>query len=381
MEGHLRKRSDGSWTLVYELPRDPVTGKRRRKWETVHGTKKDAERLLRQRLSEIDDGAFIEPSKLTVAQFLEQWLKDYAATHVRPKTLEGYESIIRVHVVPAFGSVPLAKLTPTPIQALYASMLERGRSATRVERVHRCLREALHHGVKWGLLVRNVADAVSPPRPKHKEMVTLAPSDAARLMDAVRGTVLEPWIGLALYTGLRRSEVAGLKWADVDLAGGSLSVMRTLQRVTGKGLLTQPPKTARSKRKVALSAEVAALLKRHRAAQLERRLHAGPAWEDGDWLFSDEIGRPLRPDTMSHQFAKLARSLGLATARLHDLRHTHASLLLSQGVHPKIVSERLGHSTVSMTLDRYSHVLPGLQEAAAEAFDQALAAHAQAQVH
>lgn len=371
MEGSIKKRGT-TWYLIYEAPRT-ADGHRRRKWERTDAkTKADAQRALRQRLSEIENGGYVEVTRLSLGEFLDRWLKDYAGPRIRPAAFKDYESAMRLHVKPTLGEKVLAKLTPMDIQRLYGQLLESGVSAHRVFRVHRVLRQALSHAVRWQAVARNVADAVSPPKPGRREMSTLDPEQARRLMETVRGTELEGPVSLAVYTGLRRSEVLGLRWKDTDLQTAALQVVQSLQR-TPDGLTVLPPKTARSRRRVALSPQAVALLRKHHARQAEHRLAAGPAWEDGDWLFTRADGRPMSPDALSHQFAQVARGLGLPGTGLHMLRHSHASLLLTQGIHPKIVSERLGHSTVSITLDTYSHVLPGLQEAAAVAFDQALA--------
>lgn len=350
----------------------PQTGKRRQQWRTVHGTKKDAERELRELMQRIETGGFAKPSRLTLGAFLERWLRDYAASNTAPRTLEGYHGIVRRYLLPELGSLDLEHLAPRHIQGLYGVMSERGLSARTILHTHRVLKEALGHGVRWQILSRNPADAVIPPRPLRREMSVLDTDGISKFLaiadDAPHLTIFL----LALYTGMRRSEILGLRWPDVNLDSAALSVTQGLHRVIGEGLVATLPKTPQSRRRIALSQDTVSLLRFHKARQAAARLEAGPAWQDGGWVFARPDGRPIDPNDVTRAFTRIIRAAGLHGVRFHDLRHTHATLMLTQGVHPKVVSERLGHSTVTITLDTYSHVLPGLQEAAAEAFAEGL---------
>lgn len=379
MRGHIKQRTKGSWSIVVDIGRDPETGKRKQQWHTVKGTKKDAERELRAILTRLETGAYVKPAKLTVADYLEQWLRDYVAVNTAPRTCERYSEIVTLHLIPALGSLPLTGLQPQHVQGYYARALESGRrdgkgglSALTVHKHHRVLYEALKHGVKHGLLVRNVAEAVDPPRPMHKEMATLGSEDVYTFLTASRETPYYTLFYTAIYTGLRRSELLGLRWCDLDLELASLSVVQTLHRLrTGEYVIRQP-KSQKGRRLVAMSPSLAILLREYkRNEELSRRM-LGLELLPSDLVFSHPDGTPLRPNSITRAFQTMAKSVGIKGVRFHDLRHTHATLMLRQGVHPKIVSERLGHSSVAITLDTYSHVLPGLQEAAARQFEEGL---------
>ena len=379
MRGHLVKRSKGSWSIVLDLPRDPETGKRRQQWVSMKGTKKDAERRLSELLHQVDTGGFVRPSKLTVAEFLRQWLRDYAASNVRPLTAAGYAQRIDRHIIPALGRIPLSELQPSHLQTFYRKAVQNGRldgegglSARSVLHIHRVLYDALAIAVKWGLVIRNVAQAVDPPRATRKEMRTLDAEGVNRLLEASQGTMYHPLIHLALYTGLRRSELLGLRWRSVDLDMATISVVQVLHCLQGGRIVFHEPKSQKGKRQVALSPTAAVALREYRERQqLDRILVGNPLTLD-DLVFSNPDGLPLLPNSVTHAFIKIVRRAGLHGVRFHDLRHTHASLMLRQGIHPKIVSERLGHATVGITLDTYSHVTPGLQEAAALRFEEGL---------
>ena len=379
MKGHIQQRSKGSWTIWVDLGRDPETGKRQQQTITIHGSKKDAERELRTILTRIEGGILVKPTKLTVGEYLEQWLRDYVVTNTAPTTAHGYSDIVRSHLIPELGRLLLNALQPSHIQAYYARMLESGRrdgkgglSAQTVKHHHRVLHEALKYAVKHGILIRNIAEAVDPPRPDSKEMVTLEPENVHIFLDAAHDTPYYVPFYTALYTGLRRSELLGLRWRDIDLDLATLSVVQTLHHVPKKGYVFREPKTKRSRRLVDLSPSLALLLREHRANQeLEKKLLGHMLMPD-DLVFCYPDGTPLPPNSVTKGFHKLAKSLGMSRMRLHDLRHTHATIMMSQGVHPKVVSERLGHSSVAITLDTYSHVLPGIQAAAARRFDEGL---------
>ena len=379
MKGHIRQRSKGSWTIWVDLGRDPETGKRKQQTFTIRGSKRDAERELRTALTRIESGAHVKPTKLTVGEYLQRWLRDYVSSNTAPSTAHGYSDIVTSHLIPELGRFPLTALRPSHIQAYYSRMLEGGRrdgkgglSAQTVKHHHRVLYEALKHAVKHGVLIRNVTEAVDPPRPDGKEMVTLDLDDVHTLLDAAHDTPYYILFYTALYTGLRRSELLGLRWKDVNLDLATLSVVQTLHYVPAKGYVFREPKTKRSRRLVDLPPSLALLLREHRANQeLERKL-LGRSLMPDDLAFSYPDGTPLPPNSITKAFHKLAKSLGIPGVRLHDLRHTHATLMLRQGVHPKVVSERLGHSSVAITLDTYSHVMPGIQAAAARRFDEGL---------
>jgi integrase len=362
---------------VIDLGRD-ADGKRRQKWHTVHGTKADAQRELTRLLHQLNTGTYVRPTKLTVAEYLELWLKDYAEPNVAAKTLERYAEIIRKHLVPSLGHVVLAKLQPLHIQEYYSHALLCGRrdgrgglAAQTVLHHHRLLREALQQGVKWQLLARNPADAVEPPRPRRKEARALTEPQAAILLESLSGSRLYMPVLLAVTTGLRRGEVLALCWNDIDMETATLVVRRSLEQ-TAAGVSFKEPKTNRGRRSVAMPEMTIGALRRHRSEQARERLAAGPAYREHGLVCCMEDGRPWLPSSLTHSFNAHVSTLDLGNVRFHDLRHSHASHLLRQGVHPKVVSERLGHATVGITLDVYSHLMPGMQQDAANRIDEAL---------
>jgi integrase len=379
MPGTIRKRYAGSYTVIADLGRDPGTGRRRQIWRSVKGTKRDAERLLVELLHERDSGLERPTGRQTVGQYLERWLDDYVAPSLSPRTASDHRRVVRKVLIPALGSVELAALRPQQIQSLYGRLLRDGRADGRgglskrsVRIYHQVLHTALHHAVRWQLLARNPADAVQPPRAARRELLTLSPADVSRLLAAADETSIGALARMAVMTGMRRSELLGLRWRDVDLAGGLANIQQTAQRISGQGWVFSQPKTQLSRRSVALSPDTVRILAGHRTAQLETRLLAGPAYEDRDLVFATPLGTPLEPGTILRTWYRVLDVAGVGHVRWHDLRHAHATLLLSAGIHPKVVSERLGHASVSITLDTYSHVLPGLQASAAAQLDTLL---------
>jgi len=286
---------------------------------------------------------------------------------------------VRIHLIPALGSLPLLALQPQHIQKYYTQALEAGRrdgkgglSALTVHKHHRVLFESLRYGVKQGILIRNPAEAVTPPHGQSKELAMVGVNQLQSILEASKETPYYALFFTKAYTGLRRGELLGLRWGDVDLEKSTLSVVQTMQQLRNGEYIFREPKSKRGRRQIALSPSLAVLLWEHRLKQEHTRRFLGKPLAPTDLVFSQPDGKPLRPNTVSRAFQEIARSIGLRRMRLHDLRHAHATVLLQQGVHPKIVQERLGHSSVATTLDIYSHVLPGLQEAAARRFDEGL---------
>ena len=378
MRGTLKQRSKGSWSIILDVGRDPATGKRRQQWHTVRGTKKQAEAELVGLIHQLDSGGYTKPSKETVGAFLHRWLDDYISVQVRAKTLEGYRQRGK-HLIAGLGHIPLAELRPEHIHRYYQQKGQTLSAATLIKH-HNLLRSALGQAVKWQTLPKNVAEAVNPPRATRKEMRALTGSEVHRLLEACQDTPWHPIFHSLTWLGLRRSELLGLRWKDVDLVLGSVRVVQTLQQLNTGEFIYQEPKTASGRRTIALSPASCVVLRAHREKQGKGAALLGIALTDNTLVFSHADASPRVPSTLTLAFRRLTRRIGLEGVRLHDLRHTMASLYLEQGVNPKTVAERLGHASVTVTLDLYSHCLPGVQEAAAAQFDAAMeAARIQAQ--
>jgi integrase len=376
MKGYIRQRSKGNWEITIDTGRDPATGKRSRQFESVKGTKKDAEARLAELMVAIEKGAYIKPQRIKVSEWLRDWLDSYVEIHCSRRTKASYFTEIHRHIIPNLGQITLSQLQPQHIQNYYAYALTKGRvdgkgglSARTVEYHHRILSEALSHAVKMGIIVRNVADAVDPPHPRHKVIQTLGVADVPGFLKSARESPYYTLFSTALFTGMRLGELLGLRWRDVDLGLASLSVVQALYKRSGVCEIIKP-KSAASQRRIALSPTLVAIIQQYRTTQEAQRILLGNHINDDDLVFAYPDGRPLDPGTVTHAFAKLLNKAGLPHIRFHDLRHTHATLMLKAGVHPKIVSERLGHANIGITLDTYSHVVPGLQEVAAQRFDE-----------
>jgi integrase len=314
----------------------------------------------------------VDTSRVTIGEFLQRWLKDYAIPNTRPRTAERYESDIRLYITPAIGHIQLAKLSPSDIQGLEAKLLEQGKSLRSVQHLHFVLRESLKHAMRWGLTYRNVAEGVDPPRYRRKEVQPPDGGGVWHILRLAKETPYSSTYQFMAFTGCRRGEALGLRWSDVDLENGTASIVQTLQRLKGKGLVFQPPKSDKSRRSIALDATTIELLREHRGQQLLYQVELGAVYQNRGLVFPGPLGEPLDPSVLTRNFERLARKAGMHGVRLQDLRHFHATLLLKAGTHPKIVQERLGHSSIGITLDTYSHVVPGLQEQAAQAFDAAM---------
>ena len=372
MRGHITKRGKNSYTIVLSLGNDPATGKRKQHWESVKGTKKEAEKRLSELLTQLDTGAFVKPGKITVGEFGQQWLSDYVWPNLSPATARGYEFIVKKHLAPALGNIALNRLKPEAIQHYLSGKLKDNLSAKTVRHHYITLHGILQSAVKWGFLSRNPGDAVTPPRVKRPELTTWNEDDIHTFLEAAKDSPYYALFFTALYTGMRRNELLGLRWEDIDFMLGQIQVSRSLQCLRSGEIDFRPPKTASGRRSIALSASAILALKEHREKQSLERAMLGISENDSDLVFSQFDGKPLMPDSVTHAWIKLVRRAGVKPIRLHDARHTHASLMLKQGIHPKIVQERLGHASIQITLDTYSHVAPGLQEAAAKRFDELL---------
>ena len=378
MKGHIRERSPGCWAIVIDQ-RDQATGKRKRKWHSFRGTKRKAQDERTRLMSEIQRGVYVEPSKLTLAEFLDKWLADIKA-RVSPKTFERYDQVCRKNIAPLLGATILPKLKPVQISEAYAQALASGQrdgsgglSARTVHHMHVILKGALAQATKWDLLTRNPAAAVNPPKVPRGEMHVYDLNQTVDLIEAVRGRRVFIPVLMAVLCGMRRGEIAALRWGNVHLDEGQLAIVQSAER-TKAGIRYKEPKSGRS-RTIALSATVVTELRAHRIAHAQELLKVGRRLGNEDFVVAQPDGSPLRPHSLGQEWVRfLRRYPKLPRIRFHDLRHAHATHLLASGVHPKIASERLGHSKVGLTLDTYQHVLPNMQADAAALVDVALGA-------
>jgi integrase len=368
MRGSIVKRGAG-YSYVLYLGRD-ITGRKRQKWVGGFRTKREAEVAMVEALGRLNSGQFVDPGRLTVGEFLEQWI-EAVASGLRESTAASYRMVFTRRVVPRIGELRLASLTPGHLTTMYAQLLaEGGRSGQplsprSVRYTHTIAGRALADAVEWGLLPRNPARAAKPPRAVKSDMAVWDAVQARQFLAFVRDDRLYAMWLLMLTTGLRRGEIAGLRWSDVDLDAAVMAIQYTRVSVNSR-LVVVEPKTATGRRSVALDDMTVQALRSSRRARLEERLKLGSAWQDSGFVFVREDGAPYHPERIIVMFKRQTRAAGLPVIRLHDLRHTSATLALAAGVHPKVVQERLGHSSINITLDTYSHVVKGLQHEAAE---------------
>lgn len=374
MNGRVFRRGN-TWSYVVDVGANTHSG-RKQQMRGGFPTKREADKALRDLLRQVDNQRYVEPSKLTLSRYVEkEWLPSVAPPHLRETTWSSYSRELRLNVLPMLGEIPLQTLRPADLNRLYAYLLSDGRKDGRgglsprsVRYIHTILRKSLADARRRGRLDINVADLADPPKssnwqtPKFSTWTVL---EVRQFLEGVQDERLFPGWLLAITTGMRRGELLGLRWVDVDLQVGQLAVLQTLVMVDGQ-LRYSIPKTRRSRRNIELDqASTRALANWQQQQQRERQLW-GDAWEDHGLVFTKENGAPINPDSWSGTFNRLVAQHGLPRIRYHDLRHTQATLMLAAKVHPKVVSERLGHHSTAFTLDVYTHVMPGMQHDAAE---------------
>ena len=367
-EGSIYQRKDGRWTAVASV--GYRQGRRIRRH--VYGkTRRQVQEKLTRILRDQQYGIEPPPANQTVRSFLTDWLETTAKPRLRPRTFSGYEKQIEAHIIPALGALRLHALSPQQVQAMLSGLQLKHLSPATIRGVRAVLRAALGDAMRWGLVGRNAAALAYGPRVRRPELKVFSTVQAQTFLEAIKGERLEAFFCTAIATGLRLGELLGLRWSDVDLGAGTLAVRQALQRV-GKHLRFVEPKSKQSRRRVSVPVFAVRALKAHRDQQADERRLAASKWIETGLVFTSSLGTALDERNVRRTFKNVLRTANLPDLRLHDLRHTTATLLLSQGVHPRIVMETLGHSQVSLTLDTYSHVLPSLQAEAAKRIDDAI---------
>ena len=334
-------------------------------------TQREANEWRQKRNEQRRQGLNISGSKVPLSKFLDDWLI-VVKTSVRPNTYAQYTQIVHQHINPSLGGILLRDLQPHQVQKLYTDKLAEGTSPRTTRLIHSVLHAALNHALKLGLVIRNVSDAVTLPKVSHKEMKVLDDYEVRLLIQTAECTQMEALFWIAITTGMRIGEILGLKWKDFDRNSGNIQIKRQVQRRKGEGLVFCPPKSASGVRVIKLGKMTVEKLIEHRNKQHQERMLAGEKWQDYDLIFTSPIGTPLDVSNVHKVYKSCLKAAGLPNIRFHDLRHTAATLMLQQGINPKVVQERLGHSDISLTLNTYSHVLPSMQEEAAEKMDELL---------
>ena len=368
MKGQIRQRGD-TYSVIIPLAKNEC-GKSKYKWVTCK-TKREAQAKLAELIHMANTGMLASP-KGTLGEFIRRWLDEYCKPNLSPMTHEGYESMFRYRMEPAIGSIKLKDLKPEHIQKYYSDLFKAGLATTTARHHAMMLHCCLECAVKWQLLARNPADAVKPPANRHVEMNTLDETGVRVVLGAAEKTPYFALFNLAIYSGMRRSELLALRWSDVGLEDGEIYVSRSLHRLKNHETVFRSTKTAKSNRTVALGPTMIEILKQHRNKEMDICAATGFPFTSERLIFCHIDGKPLLPDSVSQAWVRHAKSLGYPHIRFHDLRHTSATLMLKAGIHPKIVQEKLGHSSIVVTLDLYSHVSPGMQQQAAEKLDAIL---------
>jgi integrase len=368
-EGSIYKRKDKRWVGQYLV--HTAEGP---KYRYIYGrTRQAVAEKLTKAVADRDAGLTFDAGRMTVGKYLDRWLSDSMKSMVRVSTYERHEGIIRLHIKPSLGRVGLKKLTPPHVRGLHREKLDAGLAPATVRKIHSTLHKALSQAVSDGIVPRNAAD-VKAPRPAPEEIHPLSENEARALLDAARSheNRFEALYVMAITTGLRRGELLGLRWEDVDLERGVLRVGRALVREGGRHTLGET-KTKRGRRQIKLTPRTVNALKAHRKKQLVEKMELAGLYQDDAMIFATGVGTPVNPENLvNRSFKPLLKRARLPEIRFHDLRHTCATLLLGRGVHPKFVQELLGHATIAMTLDTYSHYLPSMGDQAAGAMGEAL---------
>ena len=369
-EGSIYQRKDGLWVAAVNL--GWKDGKRDRRYLYAK-TRTEVAQKLTEALARQSRSLPVEVERQTVAQFLNSWIEDEVRPTREPKTYESYESTVRLHIVPDLGRHQLAKLAPQHVRALLRRKEEAGLSPRTVQYTRTVLRIALHQAMRWDLVSRNVAALVEPPKVERDEIRPWTRDEAQRFLAHAASDRLGPLFSVALGLGLRKGEAPGLGWDDVDLDAGVLRVRHQLQRVKGRGLVLKTPKTARSRRTIALSAPTVAALRAHRVRHLGERLVAGSRWRDSGRVFTTTIGTPLPPAYVNVRFNKLVAAAGVPAQRFHDQRHWCSTLLLAQKVPARMVMDLLGHSQIATLMNLYGHVMDDTRQETADLMGRLLA--------
>lgn len=364
-EGSIYRRKDGRWAASITLEG--------RKRKTYYGkTRREVQEKLNAALHEQQQGTLATGKQQTMAHYLQYWLEEVHKPTIRLSSYDKYRKLLNRHILPGLGHFQVQKLSAQQVQAYYARKLEEGLSPSTIHVMHAILHKALENAVRWGLVSRNVCDVVSPPRQTRHEIQPLTIVQAQQLLERAHGHRLEVLLTLAITTGMRRGEIIGLRWSDINFEDQSLYIRRTVDRITRNGYVESEPKTARSRRRIMLPTFVINALQEQRTRQAKTRLKAGKAWHENDLVFCNTHGGFLHPTHLYIAFQQLLKDAGLPPLRFHDLRHSAATILMAMGIHVKIIQELLGHSSAALTLNVYGHVIPSLQKEAMEQWNTLL---------
>ncbi len=368
MSGHIRRRGERSWELKFDLGTDPLTGKRTTRYHSFKGAKRQAQAELTRLMAEAHQGTYVDPTTTTVAEFIDRWERDWAALHVSPKTIERYRGIIAKQIIPHLGQLAIQKLKPVHLTELYANLVRNGLAPRTAGHVHRVLHRALGHAALWGVVQQNVASLVSPPPVRNNEIEILREQEIALVLNKLRGRSLYIIVSFGLATGMRRGELLALRWRDVDLDGGKVTVERSLEQ-TKAGLRFKSPKTKSGLRTISIPPSTVTDLRAHWKEQLEQRLALGLGKAPDDALvFPTWEGNTRSPNGLTKEFGVAIREIGLKVT-FHALRHTHASSLIAAGLDVLTISRRLGHASPTITLGVYGHLFSNTDDRAAQVIE------------
>jgi integrase len=370
MKGHIRERSPGRWAIVLDH-HDPVSGQRKRRWYSHKGTKREAQIRCAQLIAELESGASIDPSKVGLGQFLDRFQTDWVANHVSPHSRERYGYVLN-HARRHLGERRLQKLRAVDLAGFYATLAREGLAPRTIRLIHTVLHRALGQAKIWGLVRDNPAELAKPPKAPDRETAILQPDQAAILLERLRGNPLSLFVSLALGTGARRSELLALRWQDIDFDAGRLTIEQALEETRAYGLRIKGPKTKHGRRTISLPPHLLTELRQHRRMLQEERLARGlgKAPADSPVLATPE-GTYQSPNALSKAWPRFMAAIGMPKVTVHSLRHTHASMLIASGVDILTISRRLGHSSPTITLGVYGHLIHGTDDRAAAIMEAA----------